>query len=238
MYILPNKYFCCTVFKKTDLNWIIILTGCREYLYISVYMIWGYETLLLKWNGETLMKWLSEQFWRCCLCVYVLIETSRFTKGKCCLCHPFIQRYDCVIMLIRSCKSVGNEQKWWFCVKKHQVNMYYQRMWSDHSESRSVKEISQHSGSTADRYTYTNVTQTFLVDALFQRTLLFQGAWAVTEQNDREECHTAQWWRLRESNQNTAGWCGAAYIFGCRKFSASLVNGQNGIVSALDYILV
>ncbi len=43
---------------------------------------------------------------------------------------------------------------------------------------------------------------------------------------------------------NTAGWCDAAYIFGCRKFSASVVNGQNdsmifcirvtrGIVSAL-----
>ncbi len=26
---------------------------------------------------------------------------------------------------------------------------------------------------------------------------------------------------------NTAGRCGVAYIFGCRKFSASLVNGQN-----------
>ncbi len=26
---------------------------------------------------------------------------------------------------------------------------------------------------------------------------------------------------------DTAGRCGAAYIFGCRKFSASLVNGQN-----------
>ncbi len=29
-----------------------------------------------------------------------------------------------------------------------------------------------------------------------------------------------------EENMNTAGWCGAAYIFGCRKFSA-FVNGQN-----------
>ncbi len=38
----------------------------------------------------------------------------------------------------------------------------------------------------------------------------------------------AQWRRLRESgNLNTAGQCGAAYIFGCRKFSAPLVNGQN-----------
>ncbi len=33
----------------------------------------------------------------------------------------------------------------------------------------------------------------------------------------RAERHAAQWWRLRESNLNTAGWCGAAFIFGCRK---------------------
>ncbi len=32
--------------------------------------------VLLKWNGKMLVKWLSEQFWRCCLCIYVLIETA------------------------------------------------------------------------------------------------------------------------------------------------------------------
>ncbi len=58
MNILLNKYFCCTVFKKIQT---FILTGCREYLYISV-CIW-YEIVLHKWNGETLIKWLSEQFW-------------------------------------------------------------------------------------------------------------------------------------------------------------------------------
>ncbi len=42
------------------------------------------------------------------------------------------------------------------------------------------------------------------------------------------ERHTAQWWRLRErGNLNTARRCGTTYIFGGRKFSASLVNGQN-----------
>ncbi len=46
------------------------MTGCREYLYISV-CIW-YETLLLKWNDEMLIKWVSEQFWRCCSCVCVV----------------------------------------------------------------------------------------------------------------------------------------------------------------------
>ncbi len=30
--------------------------------------------VLLKWNGQMLMKWLSEQFWICCSCIYVLIS--------------------------------------------------------------------------------------------------------------------------------------------------------------------
>ncbi len=40
---------------------------------------------------------------------------------------------------------------------------------------------------------------------------------------------------------NTAGWCGAAYIFSCRKFSAPLVNGQNDSsrhIICLDYFFV
>ncbi len=41
------------------------------------------STVLLKWNGETLMKWLSEQFWGCRLCVYVLIETSHALQCVC-----------------------------------------------------------------------------------------------------------------------------------------------------------
>ncbi len=56
---------------------LLILTGCREYLYICVYDM---RIVLLKWNGETLMKRVSEQYCRCCLCVYVLIEMSYWTK--------------------------------------------------------------------------------------------------------------------------------------------------------------
>ncbi len=52
MYILLNKYFCCKVFKKLT----FILTGCREYLYISVYMIWGSfysnETVKHSWSDS------------------------------------------------------------------------------------------------------------------------------------------------------------------------------------------
>ncbi len=55
--------------------------------------------VLLKWNGEMLVKWLSEQFWRYCSYIYVLIETAD-ERHACCLCNvgkqnrasaPFIQ---------------------------------------------------------------------------------------------------------------------------------------------------
>ncbi len=32
--------------------------------------------VLLKLNGKMLVKWLSDQFWRYCSCIYVLIETA------------------------------------------------------------------------------------------------------------------------------------------------------------------
>ncbi len=32
--------------------------------------------VLLKLNGKMLVKWLSEQFWRYCLCIYVLTEKA------------------------------------------------------------------------------------------------------------------------------------------------------------------
>ncbi len=32
--------------------------------------------VLLKWDGQMLVKWFSEQFWRYCSYIYVLIETS------------------------------------------------------------------------------------------------------------------------------------------------------------------
>ncbi len=74
-YILLNNsnIFWHNVFK---LNWTFILKGCREYLYISVCSLYSMTPLtpvLLKWNGKKLMEWLSEQFWRCCLCIYALI---------------------------------------------------------------------------------------------------------------------------------------------------------------------
>ncbi len=53
-------YFCCG-----------ILTGCQFCDW--VYKIW---LDLLKSNGKMLMKWLSEQFWRCCSCMSSFGETA------------------------------------------------------------------------------------------------------------------------------------------------------------------
>ncbi len=96
MYILLNKYFCCTVFKKADfyfdgLPWIP--------LHVCVYMIWGYEPLLPRinwWNAhEVALRAVLEMLIVClcphwdvtCFSVCVLKENAR-------LCLPFIQRYD------------------------------------------------------------------------------------------------------------------------------------------------
>ncbi len=51
----------------------------------------------------------------------------------------------------------------------------------------------------------TNVTQTFLVGALFERTLLFRWAWAVTEQNDKTE----YWTVMTPEGEGKPGHCWA-----------------------------
>ncbi len=65
MYILLNKYFCCTVFKKCT----FILTDCCEYLHISVFM-W-YEdsfTRTKRWNAhEVTLRAVLEMLF-VCLC--------------------------------------------------------------------------------------------------------------------------------------------------------------------------
>ncbi len=76
MYILLNKYFCYNILKKTLKTF--ILMGCRTFL-----CVYDMRIVLLKWNNETLIKWLSEQFWRCCSCVYVLIETTHALQCVC-----------------------------------------------------------------------------------------------------------------------------------------------------------
>ncbi len=74
-----TAYFWHNVFNK--LNQTFILTGCREdLLKVCVYDM---TLVLLKWNGKMLVKWLSGQFWRCCSCIYVLIETADERHARC-----------------------------------------------------------------------------------------------------------------------------------------------------------
>ncbi len=94
--------------KKTDLFWRVAV---NTFTFLCVYDM---RIALLKWNSETLMTWLSEQFWRCCSCVYVHIEMSH-ARFSVCVC------------------AKG---------KRASHKLYYQRMWAEHSVSRSVKEIS------------------------------------------------------------------------------------------------
>ncbi len=42
----------------------------------KVLCVYDMTLVLLKWNGKMLVKWLSDQFWRYCSCIYVLIETA------------------------------------------------------------------------------------------------------------------------------------------------------------------
>ncbi len=42
----------------------------------KVLCVYDMMLVLLKWNGKMLVKWLSEQFWRYCSCIYVVIEMA------------------------------------------------------------------------------------------------------------------------------------------------------------------
>ncbi len=99
--------------KHTPLTYILLnsnifLAQCLLYklLFWRVAMNTFKMTLvLLKRNCKMYVKWLSEQFWRCCLCIYVLIETadneitasvrhtSVYVVNKTRLCHSFIHSH-------------------------------------------------------------------------------------------------------------------------------------------------
>ncbi len=70
------------------------MTGFREYLYISV-CIW-YETLLLKWNGETdkvTLRAVLEMLFLC-LCPHWDVTRASVCVVKENAHHPFIHKYD------------------------------------------------------------------------------------------------------------------------------------------------
>ncbi len=49
--------------------------------------IW-YDDRFTQMKGQMLMKWLSEQFWGCCSCIYFLIyaENTASIKRSSCMC--------------------------------------------------------------------------------------------------------------------------------------------------------
>ncbi len=104
--------------KVVWLKTTFILTGCREYLYISV-CIW-YE------DSFTQMKW-----WNAHEVTHRAVLEMLFV----CLCPHWDVMHASVCVCVCVC----------VCVKgKHTSHkLYYQRMWAEHiAGSRSVKEIS------------------------------------------------------------------------------------------------
>ncbi len=98
--------------KKNGL--LFLRVAVNTFTFLCVYDM---RIVLLKWNSETLMKWLSEQFWRCCSCVYVLIETSSVIQCVCvcvcvqkentCLISYIISACELSIAGKRSVKQIG-----------------------------------------------------------------------------------------------------------------------------------
>ncbi len=76
-YFLCVKYHGCSrrndITQRLKVVQSFILMGCHEDLLSFCSLCIWYDDHLLKLNGQMLMRWLSEQFWRCCSCIYVLI---------------------------------------------------------------------------------------------------------------------------------------------------------------------
>ncbi len=62
--------------------------------------------VLLKLNGKMLVKWLSDQFWRYCSCIYVLIETADAETQ----CAVYITSVNKTACLLQSHRDVQNMQ--------------------------------------------------------------------------------------------------------------------------------
>ncbi len=155
---------------------------------------------------------------RVCVCVL---------KENACLCHPFIHRYDrdlCVnahhITLISGewiesmirCKETLSEHVYKY---KNSAKLHYQRMWTDHSgEQISEGDFTAVPSTTCDSTAALLQTGTHILtlhrhflSARYLSGLCFSG---------EHERNTEQ-----SVTERLLG--GAAYIFGSRKFSASLV---------------
>ncbi len=68
--------------------------------------------VLLKWNGKMLMKWLSDQFWRYCSCIYVLIETADAEITTSATRAVFVTLVNKTVRLLHSYRDAQNMQEW------------------------------------------------------------------------------------------------------------------------------
>ncbi len=68
--------------KEATLRWIVVACSTESVAVICTIVSRSVDNCAQERN---VMKWISEHFWRCCLCVYVLIETRAIQcvlKGK------------------------------------------------------------------------------------------------------------------------------------------------------------
>ncbi len=60
----------------------------NTFIFLCVYDM---RIVLLKWNGQTIIKWLSEQFWRCFSCVCPHWDVTRASVCVCVQLHSMSQ---------------------------------------------------------------------------------------------------------------------------------------------------
>ncbi len=63
-------FYQCLPSLTERLFWRLAVYTC------TVLCVYDMALVLLESNGKTLMKWLSEQFWRCCSCMSSVSETA------------------------------------------------------------------------------------------------------------------------------------------------------------------
>ncbi len=137
---------------------VVVCTFCWTNIYAAM-SVAGFHNI----------KWLSEQFWRCCPCVYVLIETSRAIQ---CVCAK---------------------------VKHASHKLYYQRMWAEHSGEQISEGDQLYHSTAALLQTGTSTSILTLhrhfLSVRYLSGLSSSGEHDDREKHWMER-HVAQWWRL------------------------------------------
>ncbi len=72
----------------------------------KVLCVYDMTLVLLKLNGNMLVKWLPEQFWRYCSYIYVLIETAKERHARC-VCNVSKQNRASASFIQRCAEHAG-----------------------------------------------------------------------------------------------------------------------------------